>query len=88
MQGFQKIGGAPLGGARLSFGNQLCELVVLSSTPKRGRLKEHVPSPRVLMLTTIQLSALMLKLSCAGFPKESSRKDVQRGIFSVYRKYR
>ena len=51
-------------------------------------MKEHVPSPRVLMLTTIQLCAPMLKLSCAGNLKESSREKLQFGASEVYRKYR
>ena len=42
-----------------------------------------MPSPRVLMLTTIQLSALMLKLSCAGFPKRVVAKRCSWRCFLV-----
>ena len=82
---FPKDRGSPLGGARLSFGNKLCLLVVLSSTPKRGRLKEHLLSPCVLMLTTIQSSALTLPKMCRKpTPKESSRKVEPNASFHCW----
>ena len=67
------------------MGNKLYLLVVLSSTPKRGRLKEHLLSPCVLMLTTIQSSALTLPKMCRKpTPKESSRKVEPNASFHCW----
>ena len=56
LHGLQNIGGAfHCESPAYILEAGLWSMVVLSSTPKRGRLKEHDPPQVVLMLTTMQL---------------------------------